>query len=68
MNEPQLSQRKLIDVSVAANLLTLSASQVRRKCQEGEFKTAVRPGGANGNWRIDRAEVIQRIQPNGHTS
>ena len=52
----------LIPTAVAAKILTLSAEHVSRMCPRGEFKTAVQPGGPGGNYRIDRNEVVARIQ------
>ena len=53
----------LIPISTAAKILTLSAEHVARMARNGEFKTAVQPGGARGNYLIDRNEVIQRMTP-----
>lgn len=62
---PSQPQRKpeLVPVSTAAKILTLSVETVREQCRDGKFETAVQPSGPGGNWRIDRAEVAERIKP-----
>lgn len=55
---------KLVPLSVASTILTLSVPRVRAMCQEGRFNSAVQPGGKGGNWRIDRNEIIDRTKPN----
>ena len=62
MNLPP-KYRNLIGTAQAAKLTALSQESIVRQCNNGDFRTAVRPGGPGGHWRIDREEVIQRITP-----
>ena len=52
----------LIPLSVAARKMALSMRTLQVLCQNGEFKTAVRPGGPRGNWRIAREEIEARVR------
>ena len=45
----------------AAKLLGLAPRQVQRLFEDGNFKTAFKPGGkTRSNWRVSRAEVLER--------
>jgi hypothetical protein len=61
-NQPQ-QKPELIPTNTAAKILTLSVEVVREQFRDGKFQTAVQPSGPRGNWRVDRNEVVQRIQP-----
>jgi hypothetical protein len=52
----------LIPLSVAAKMLTLSERRVQIMCRNGEFANVFRPGGARGNYRLDKNEVQERVR------
>lgn len=61
MNQPGKPQ--LVPLSTAATISTLSERRLRELCARGEIKSAVKPGSPRGQWKVDRAEVADRVKP-----
>jgi hypothetical protein len=52
-----------IGVSETAKILRLHPRTVSRACDMGEFRTAIKPGGAKGSWwKIERSEVVAKAK------
>jgi excisionase family DNA binding protein len=58
--KPQLVE-PTISTAEAAALLGISQRNIQKQCEDGDFKTAVKPGKKTGSrWRIARSEVMAR--------
>lgn len=56
-----MSASEVVTTRIGAKILGVPVRTFQRLCEQGEFKTAYKPGtGPNAHIRVQRAEVLAR--------